>query len=405
MKKVLLIIFFSLFLVGCSQTADTNITTEAIDLVNFEEITSIEELKNIEMNKSYILMNDLDLMGEEWVPLGTFLSPYLGKFDGNGMTISNLTILEDHQLNGLFGYIKGEVFDLNLNNFNIDYTTDRITYAGGVVGISSGKLININLFGNIIIENTFSNTYSGLLAGVVQTEDYYLQQTYVASSVIDNSASGSIDILGQEMVYAGGLIGSSYNAYVHNNKVGVNISVKAINSYLYAGGLIGNNYGEIDNGLSDKRSEYNVMIDENIVTGEINAEVIFKNAFSGGLIGFDYFGLLSDNFAGVDISNKGKMLKSGLLIGESWYSDITNVVVSGNIIYETEADQEVLLGVFAGRNIGEKEVTLGFFVSENQEFSDEKNQVSETDIVTLSWYQDNFSWDDEFINKIIDSLT
>ncbi len=52
-------------------------------------ITSYEELLKIKDNPSgdYILMNDLDLSGKNWIPL-----TFTGTFDGNGHSILNVTI-------------------------------------------------------------------------------------------------------------------------------------------------------------------------------------------------------------------------------------------------------------------------------------------------------------------------
>jgi len=72
----------------------TTETTELItvDTENFIEISNATELQAIEMDKSYILTADIDISDLEWVPLGTYLEPYLGIFDGDGYTISGLTI-------------------------------------------------------------------------------------------------------------------------------------------------------------------------------------------------------------------------------------------------------------------------------------------------------------------------
>ena len=54
----------------------------------------------------YHLVNDIDLGGAEWTPLGTTTSnSFTGTFDGQGYVIKNLTITRGtHQYAGLFGY-------------------------------------------------------------------------------------------------------------------------------------------------------------------------------------------------------------------------------------------------------------------------------------------------------------
>lgn len=55
-------------------------------------ITTADELQAMQDNLSgkYILMNNIDLEGYDWAPVGTTANPFLGEFNGNGYVISNL---------------------------------------------------------------------------------------------------------------------------------------------------------------------------------------------------------------------------------------------------------------------------------------------------------------------------
>ncbi len=72
-------------------------------------ITTAEELSNIRLNlgEDYALGNDIDLSTiANWEPIGTLANPFTGTLDGNGYTISNLTINRPTEDNvGLFGVI------------------------------------------------------------------------------------------------------------------------------------------------------------------------------------------------------------------------------------------------------------------------------------------------------------
>ena len=124
MKKILnmmLILGLSILLTSCAFGADeTTVTTETpVPVITdvFIDISSVAELQAIEMHKSYRLVANLDISSEEWMPIGSFTEPYLGIFDGNGYTISGLTILDrNDDFNGLFGYLSGEVRDLTLSD-------------------------------------------------------------------------------------------------------------------------------------------------------------------------------------------------------------------------------------------------------------------------------------------------
>ena len=90
--------------------------------------------------KTILLMNDIDLSGSYWTPVGNVTAyptvTFKGTFDGQNHTISNLTASDDaagYAAAGLFGSIHGTVKNVTLKDVNIRSTH----YAGAVVGYSS----------------------------------------------------------------------------------------------------------------------------------------------------------------------------------------------------------------------------------------------------------------------------
>ena len=91
--------------------------------------------------KTVKLAADLDMTGIDYVPAGNTIAAYpsrtfAGVFDGQGHTISNLSVASHtgaYSAAGLFGTITGTVKNVKLANVNI--TSDH--YAGGVVGYIS----------------------------------------------------------------------------------------------------------------------------------------------------------------------------------------------------------------------------------------------------------------------------
>ena len=90
--------------------------------------------------KTVLLMNDIDLSGSYWTPVGNVNDyptvTFKGTFDGQNHVISNLTASDDakgYAAAGLFGSITGTVKNVTLKNVNIRSTH----YAGAVVGYSS----------------------------------------------------------------------------------------------------------------------------------------------------------------------------------------------------------------------------------------------------------------------------
>lgn len=109
------------------------------------------------------LTADINLAGKEWTPIGTDLShAYTGTFNGNGKTITGLTIDSSSQYVGMFGYLKGKVTKLNLANVNITSSwSDNPYYAavGAVAGYitSSSSITGCSVSGSITSEGANSN--------------------------------------------------------------------------------------------------------------------------------------------------------------------------------------------------------------------------------------------------------
>ena len=113
-----------------------------------------EELRNIDLNGNYVLMNDIELTSA-WDPIGTSeiedengvltraAEPFNGVFDGNGYTISNIRYEdrdeESGQVVGFFEQIggSGEVKNLGLQG---SITVDR--WSGGIAAINGGIISN-----------------------------------------------------------------------------------------------------------------------------------------------------------------------------------------------------------------------------------------------------------------------
>lgn len=403
MKKILFIIIVSIFLTGCGFNF-TQTTTEpiVIDIENYLEITTVEELKAIEMNKSYILMNDLDLQNEEWVPLGTYNQPFLGNFDGNGFEISNMTITQEFIYTGLFGYVEGEIFDLTIKDFSISYTTDKITFAGGLAGNSSGDVSNVILNGTINITNDDSSTYAGLLLGQSSENSYAGNiSNFLPNNINNNQANGSVTVVSERIAFVGGLIGKTFNSKVSENFVQSTIDVTSLEDMVNVGGLIGHNYGGITAGYEIERKAKDITVSNNIAFSQITAESLLNNGYIGGLIGYNNFGDNHDNFAETMISAQSLDISSGLLIGEDWYSENKDSVVRGSLILVSE---NISSSAYIGKIYGNSLLINSFFESPDQEFSEEKNQVSLADLLSSSWYTTNLEWEVEFINQIINEL-
>ena len=102
-----------------------------------EQVNSMTEYFE---GKTILLMNDIDLSGSYWTPIGNVTAyptvTFKGTFDGQDHIVSNLTASDDaegYAAAGLFGSIHGTVKNVTLKDVNIRSTH----YAGAVAAYSS----------------------------------------------------------------------------------------------------------------------------------------------------------------------------------------------------------------------------------------------------------------------------
>ena len=122
--------------------------------------------------KYYSLKSNLDYKNNQYYMIGTSKNPFKGTFDGNGYTISNITI-DGNNYVAMFGYNEGEIRGLNIKKINVTGSQ----YVAGLVAQNKGTVSMINLEGNI------SGTYAG---GIVS------QGNYSSATVEDVIMNGTV---------------------------------------------------------------------------------------------------------------------------------------------------------------------------------------------------------------------
>jgi hypothetical protein len=128
------------------------------------------------------VVNDIDMGGKEWLPIGSELScAFSGIFDGGGFTIRNFVIKSKRtKAKGFFGYLKGEVYNLGVN-CTINSTKGSVTggiaaYCEGVIGCC-GSAINATAsysdVGGLVGTNT-GNVFHSCSAGKIKEKKSFL---------------------------------------------------------------------------------------------------------------------------------------------------------------------------------------------------------------------------------------
>lgn len=209
-------------------------------------ITSYEDLLKIKDNPSgdYILMNDLDLSGKNWIPL-----TFTGTFDGNGHSILNVTIKEtgsairtsydgnmktyDTVFCGFFDILEEEavVSNLNLINIRADITCDTPCFIGGIAGyMDKSSIKDCTISGNLSLTTTANMFGVGGIAGFGNGTIDRTNADMTLICIDDNKTEKDEQFLGG--AYAAGYIGLG----------DCNIKVSGFVSdhgYVHNGGLVG----------------------------------------------------------------------------------------------------------------------------------------------------------------------
>ena len=183
---------------GSGTKDDPYLIATAQDLVDFRDEV------NASANKSTSplcvkLTANINLGGQEWTPIGQYKGysenvAYGGTFDGDGHTITGLSINATTAYQGLFGYVKGGT----IKNLTVDGTVSTSTsssaYAAGIVGYGSPVTME-----NCVNRADVTATANGSVAGVVACTGS------TGSSI--NGCSNQGEICGNGG-YIGGIVGS-----------------------------------------------------------------------------------------------------------------------------------------------------------------------------------------------------
>ena len=142
-------------------------TTKTYTVYNADGLLAWNEAAQKDKSINCTLSADINMAGKEWTPIGTDENnSYNGIFDGNGNTITGLTVNQSEKYNaGLFGCLGsgGKVQNLTLENVNIS----GIYYVGSVVGTNFGTVSGCTASGNITGTETLVGGVVGWNKGTV----------------------------------------------------------------------------------------------------------------------------------------------------------------------------------------------------------------------------------------------
>ena len=168
LEKSIAVILSIVLLIGILPVCNYEVKAEILSEIpeGYTPIYTFEDLYNVRSNTSgnYILMNNIDLAetakggkydsGSGWACIPRFT----GVFDGNGYSISNMTLYGTTSEENNIGFFEkignnGIVKNLTLDNINISMNAEkensRYYHIGGIAGVNFGNISNCKVSGNI----------------------------------------------------------------------------------------------------------------------------------------------------------------------------------------------------------------------------------------------------------------
>ena len=271
-----------------------------VDIETVDDLLALAKATDAEtLGKNYRLKADLNLKDTPFNGIGSAGQPFTGMFDGQGHTISHVTVNAPEGENaGFFNVIKGATIrDLKL----VDVEITGKTNVGGLVGSAQVQLDSselsknvANLIGGCSVSGTVTGTKNvGGLVGLNEGKTDP-QTLFSIASAVDKCAA-SVTVNGKEKT--GGLVGKNGGTITKSSSGG---TVKGDTT---TGGLVGDSSGDIYD------SHTSCTVAGSSHTGGFMgfSDGAVKNCYSiGGVSGTDYTG----GFAGV-ISRAENVVSAG----------------------------------------------------------------------------------------------
>lgn len=241
-------------------------------------------------------MDDIDMTGVDWTPIGSSEEAFSGIFNGNGYTIKNLNINAQNGINteniGFFGVTdNAEISNINIANATVSTPE---TYNKGSAGILIGRAQNTNI-DNVYVSGTVTgHQKTGGMIGTLATSDP-AENSKITNSTTNTNVNSSY--------YAGGLIGyietfsGGRNVMIENVTVNGNVSAKeksaggiigeagstivTINNSTCAANVTGVDGAQRIGGFIGNANGTKIAICNSNYTGKISAEGDFKGEYYG----------------------------------------------------------------------------------------------------------------------------
>lgn len=213
---------------GCYQVADAFQLFWFAGLVN----GTLTDGTAQNTSASAVLTADIELSGETWTPIGSESTLYTGTFDGQGYTISGMTIENAESYSGLFGNVTGTVRDFTVTG-SITITGDEtVAKVGGAVGslgtASAGGTVSGVISGVDITVSAGNDHIGGVVGSMPENSSPTVESCVYTGNITVTVEAGSV----------AGVVGYIRTGTIQNcaNQGGISINTGGNGS---VGGILG----------------------------------------------------------------------------------------------------------------------------------------------------------------------
>ena len=282
-----------------SLAAPAALAAGSADVVYLRTAEDLAELsKNCTLDswsqgKTVYLEADIDLTGTDFAPIPTFG----GTFEGQGHTISGLSLTGSGNVRGLFRYIQpsGVVRDLSVEGW-ID-PTDRKNTLGGIAGSNQGLLSNCSFHGTV--------RGADYIGGLVGTNES-------TGQIINCTFSGAVT--GEH--YVGGIAGQNGGSIIRCANSG-SINTTEVDAEL--------NLGNLNQEQLNAAENVPVCTDIGGITGFSSG--ILQSCVNTGAVGYAHVGYNIGGIAGRQSGYLNGCTNSGTILGRKDVGGIAGQLV------------------------------------------------------------------------------
>ncbi len=301
--------------------ADTTAASSVYEIRSADDLLRFAELVNEgNSSASAVLKDDISLNNIAWTPIGTPEMPYTGVFDGQGHTISALTVSNSKVSNiGLFGVIGESGAVRNVNMTNVTLTGKN--YVGGIAGTNDGTITNCHIRADIqgsssvggIAGSNNGNVAGCSSSGTVRSTGNLIGGIAGGNGGTLSDCASSALISGSDNV--GGLVGWNYMGYILNSRFDGMVAIYD----MYGGGITGYNTGEvsgcINTGTVNGTNTFGGIAgySSGTVAYCLNTGTINGTSIGCGIVGLNYNGQIHSclNTGTIHANKSGAITSSG----------------------------------------------------------------------------------------------